>query len=128
MNTIKLFPVKLFLTFAIIIFLFGCTQTTTQQFSFDTPFQIKEGITYERDINWTIKVISFTDSRCPLGANCIWQGELGVNLQTNDSNIYLGEITKNSTITIVKGNPLKFTLNSIQPNQATITVNIIPTE
>ena len=109
-----------------IALLFGCIQIT-QSFSFNEPFQVTQGNTYfNADKNVSIKVISFSDSRCPQGVECIWAGELGVNLLVNDSNVYLGETTSKSVTVDVNSNAVNLTLVSIQLAQADILVTFTP--
>lgn len=108
------------------LFLLGCTQTQNS-FSLNQPFEIKEGaiFTYQ---DLSLEVISFTDSRCPSGVVCIWQGELGVSLRVNDKNIFLGELTNKTTIIDFKGDALNITLLSITQNSALLNVTITPRE
>jgi len=114
---------KLLLALVSLALLFGCTQNTPG-FSFNQPFQVKEGVTYQVS-DLSIRVISFSDSRCPIGVQCIWQGELGVNLQVNDNNVHLGEINKSASIDM-KQNVVSLTLVSIDTNQAEIIVTSTP--
>ncbi|MFA5125961.1 MAG: hypothetical protein WC462_03080 [archaeon] len=115
---------KLLLALVSLALLFGCTQNTPG-FSFNQPFQVKEGVTYQAN-DLSIRVISFTDSRCPSGVQCIWQGELGVNLQVNDNNVHLGEITSKNVSIDLKQNVVSLTLVSIDTNQAEIIVTSTP--
>ena len=67
----------IFLVIAVALLLFGCT-LSSQSFSLDEPFQVREGLTYYNAAqDLSVKVISFTDSRCPQGVECIWAGEGG---------------------------------------------------
>ena len=70
-------------------------------FELGKEFTIKENNTYINSPNdFTINSISFADSRCPTGVQCVWEGELGVNFsvfvkdefgQKWKENIYLGQ-------------------------------------
>lgn len=71
-------------------------------FELGKPFTVLENEVYANNENGiVVKVLSFADSRCPAGVQCIWQGELGVNLgllatdqfgeQWKD-NVYLGTV------------------------------------
>ncbi|HLC92583.1 MAG TPA: hypothetical protein VJH23_02650 [archaeon] len=99
---------------ALLLLMLGCVQTpgtgTNTEFSLGVPFTVTEGKAYSTGANQydlsglKIEVISFTDSRCPVDVQCIWAGEVGVNLKVSQSNlsgnyseeIYLGETTVRS--------------------------------
>tara|TARA_Y100000310_G_scaffold343708_1_gene452632 strand:+ start:920 stop:2389 length:1470 start_codon:yes stop_codon:yes gene_type:complete len=65
-------------------------------------FTIKENTQYKStDAMFTITKVTFTDSRCPEGVQCVWEGEQGVKLEirspissnTDPDEILLGETT-----------------------------------
>jgi len=73
---------KIILALALVFLLFGCTQSNV--FQIGTPFNVDQGLTYSSiGENFSIQIISFTDSRCPNGVECIWAGEQEVNLLIN---------------------------------------------
>ncbi len=109
---------------ALLMMVLGCTQQPLvvdegrpieADFQLGNVFTVKEGNYpgYQYNNNFSspirLKVLSFTDSRCPNGVQCVWAGEVGLNLQvivfekTSDpktfngpkiKEMYLGETTK----------------------------------
>ncbi len=68
-----------------------------KMFELDKSFTIVENETlFNKEENLTLKVISFSDSSCPADVQCIWAGELGVNLEIKNEIIYLGMTTRKS--------------------------------
>jgi putative hemolysin len=84
-----------------LILLVGCVSGPggrAADFTLGKTFTISQNMTYlERTEGLTLLITSFTDSRCPSGVQCIWQGEVGVQLiltkldTNNSSQVYLGE-------------------------------------
>ena len=96
---------------ALLLLVFGCTQPQTEIVRMGEAFTVKEGFAYNVEGNdLTIRVVSFNDSRCPEGVQCVWAGELGVTLTVSsgtnapdtigykESQIILGETTNPSVI------------------------------
>lgn len=48
--------------------------------------------------NLTIKLVDITDSRCPNGAQCTWQGEGRLTLNINNSEIQVSTLTPTNTL------------------------------
>lgn len=75
-----------------------------------------------------VKVIQFTDSRCPTGQTCVWAGEQGIHLQVTDELTGQMQEVDLGTITAPSVNALgaTFQLNEINDGKggtsATITV------
>ncbi|MFA6269236.1 MAG: hypothetical protein WCW13_02255 [archaeon] len=108
------------------LLLFGCI-SSTQTFALNEPFQVKAGSTfYNQTQDLTLKVISFSDSRCTIGNQCFWAGELGVNLQVNDTNVFLGAVTKKSVSIAIRGNAVNLSIVSIDKNSAALNVTFTP--
>ncbi|MEK6958216.1 MAG: hypothetical protein AABW99_04545, partial [archaeon] len=80
-----------------------CQEPSKEKFELNKEFAIKKGILYSNDAEYLdIKVVSFDDSRCKPGVQCVWAGELGVTLNVNlltisssqtGTEIHLGETT-----------------------------------
>ena len=123
--------ISLFLLAVLLLFAFGCTQTTAVQgFELASAFTVKENSFYYNsfeDIN--IAVISFTDSRCPKNVQCIWAGEQGINLLVSasgqDTNIYLGETTAKSRQFSSLGKSYEVSLVSIDVGKKEAQIELI---
>jgi hypothetical protein len=113
--------------FALLI-LFGCTIPNMGSFVIGENFTAKAGnIYYNSAEELGVYVLGITDSRCPQGVECIWAGELGVNLviAAKDFNqaLNLGMTTNPSTIV----SPYSINLISVNPdtNEAVIRIDSI---
>lgn len=97
------------------------TQQTTSTYRLgDTvQFFLNDDVTFADAKNpqrsFTVTAVEFTDSRCPKGVVCVWQGELGVRLRVTDrrtgqsEDVSLGMVrTKTATAL-----GLRFTLREI---------------
>ena len=62
--------------------------------------------------NLTLKLVDITDSRCPNGAECTWQGEGRLTLNINNSEIQVSTLTPIDTL----GYTFKVTNLSPYPN------------
>ena len=106
--------IKIVLAFALVFLLFGCTQGNV--FQLGSPFTAEQGVTYfNSDLNISVQVVSFADSRCPANVQCVWAGEEGVNvlitrpgvneraIKLGDGTIYLGSTTnKKATFSVLE--------------------------
>jgi hypothetical protein len=98
----------IFFAFAMLL-LFGCVQNNGEQiFSLGKNLVVQGGGSYLSDNGrFAITDVNVTDSRCPAGVVCVWEGELGVtfnayllpsSIPTDHAQIVLGERTaKNKT-------------------------------
>lgn len=91
--------------YLLVLFLFagmGCEETTIDQGSTigkEESFQINQLYTSANG-QYTLKITEVSDSRCPEGVQCIWQGEVTVK----------GDWTEN-------GNKSSFEIHSVMSNQ-----------
>jgi hypothetical protein len=75
--------------FFLIIFLFagmGCEKTffdPTFTIGKESAFQLNQ-IYYSNDGRYTLQITQISDSRCPEGAECFWQGEITLKGEWTD--------------------------------------------
>jgi hypothetical protein len=64
---------------------FSCDDTIDSNiFRYDAETDFKPHILYTSDDNQLkVEIKKISDSRCPTGVTCIWQGEAKVSVQTN---------------------------------------------
>ena len=81
-------------SFFLIIILSGCVVTETPA-QLSVPFQLRLGESaYFSSEDLTIEFFELNqDSRCPIGVQCIWEGEGIIKLQLSKDNQSLGELT-----------------------------------
>ncbi|MCX6803743.1 MAG: hypothetical protein NTY48_04190 [Candidatus Diapherotrites archaeon] len=119
------------ITALFVLALFGCIQIPiggqAVNVELNKPITLAQNSTYEnKDSNIFFTVISFTDSRCPAGKECIWAGELGVNLKLYGGNlikeqqIHLAMTTEKSTLI---GN-YQIELLAIDPSNSQVQIKI----
>jgi hypothetical protein len=75
----------------ILLFLaFSCKkEQETASLGLSREFTLKAGdICTSKTDNLSVKVLKITDSRCPIGVVCIWQGEATVFLEVKESSTY----------------------------------------
>ncbi|VVB75101.1 Uncharacterised protein [uncultured archaeon] len=113
--------------FALLV-LFGCTIPNIGSFVIGENFTAKAGnLYYNSAEELGVYVLGITDSRCPQGVECIWAGELGVNLviAAKDFNqaLNLGMTTKPTTIV----SPYSINLISVNPDTNEAVIRIDPT-
>lgn len=93
------------LKYLLVIFLFagmGCEETVIEQgftIGKEVSFQVNQLYT-SADGQYTLKITEVSDSRCPEGVQCIWQGEVTVK----------GDWTENK-------NKSSFEIHSVMSNQ-----------
>ncbi len=79
----------------------GDPQGNGQTVSFGAPFSATNGITYTAyTSSLHLRVLNFTDSRCPADVQCIWAGERGVDVQlylAGDPALLLGTLQLRET-------------------------------
>lgn len=136
------------LALASALFLFGCLGSesrneTTQRVLLGESFTIQPGVIYQVNNEYQFSVISFSDSRCPSGVQCVWQGEQSVLLRvTNmtplcptctvaDFNVSVGEVNETADV-IPTGWRIELESINSAAKTARITVNdldqIVPVE
>jgi len=105
--------------------------TAESNVSLDKEFQLRVGQEVSvRETNLKIKFISVVeDSRCPAGADCIWQGNAGIRLELKKSDKEKVSVTLNTnlppqetqyheyTMRLVKLNPYPQSEKTITPDQ-----------
>ncbi|MEI7961769.1 MAG: hypothetical protein WCI04_05535 [archaeon] len=117
----------------IVIVLLGCiaTQGSNNSFVFGTSFTAKEGNTYISTGGGVhLTVSNFSDSRCPVNAQCVWAGERGVDvtlyLPGDPSlllgNLHLGEIMAKTAKT---NSPVNYEVELVSIDTDTNTVELI---
>ena len=77
----------------ILLFLFILGSCKKEQeaapFGTDQELTLKTGDVHSsKSDNLSIKVLKISDSRCPIGVVCIWQGEATVNLEVKASFVF----------------------------------------
>jgi hypothetical protein len=77
----------------ILIFLFilgSCKkEQETDPFGTNQELTLKTGdVRSSKSDNISIKVLKISDSRCPTGVVCVWQGEATVNLEIKEATVY----------------------------------------
>lgn len=79
------------LKYLLVIFLFagmGCEEAIIEQgftIGKDASFQVNQLYT-SADGHYTLKITEVSDSRCPEGVQCIWQGEVTVKGEWTENN------------------------------------------
>lgn len=79
------------LKYLLVIFLFagmGCEEAIIEQgftIGKDASFQVNQLYT-SADGHYTLKITEVSDSRCPEGVQCIWQGEVTVKGDLTENN------------------------------------------
>ena len=77
----------------LILFLFllgACKkEQDTAPFGTDQELTLKTGdVRSSKSDNISVKVLKISDSRCPIGVVCVWQGEATVNLEVKESTVF----------------------------------------
>ena len=99
-KALNLYYEKIFVLLIFLVLVLGCiAPPNPNTFKLGEKFSIKENQSFtEEKEKFTVKAVSFTDSRCPENVQCVWEGELGVNLlivnKSGEQEIYLGTVTK----------------------------------
>ena len=82
-----LFSIKYILVFLLIATM-GCEKNVLEQgftIGKDASFQVNQLYT-SADGHYTMKITEVSDSRCPEGVQCIWQGEVTVKGEWTENN------------------------------------------
>jgi hypothetical protein len=73
---------KLFLIPLVCLLFSGCSSISEESKSVTVKAKVNQVSKFDNSLS--IEVKSVTDSRCPKGANCFWEGEVRVNLTLID--------------------------------------------